>query len=315
MKYTENYNLYKPDENDLYDVKKRNDNWDIIDEELSKRPTDTGDVGNMKATFTQVSNLANVTSGEKLSVSFGKIAKAITSLISHLADNNNPHSVTKGQVGLENVDNTADADKSVKYAISAGSATKATADANGNNIINTYATISKLNKEFDYVEATDNTGYSYIDVNGNYNRHTIPAGETEKISHVVGCHDDVIAKFYPILTEHTNTLNKIKPIQTVGSITYQVSNGNTELNFDKFGLTDTSYGMYLFCIRGGSSEYRFIGLLQISNAGAPSIDTIVTKNVSASVMDSNSFIGSKYAFKITTNNSFNAIYSVVRIAG
>lgn len=116
MNYTENYGLYKPDENDLYDVNKRNDNWDIIDEELSKRPTDTGDVGNMKATFTQVSNLANVVSGEKLSVSFGKIAKAITSLISHLADNNNPHSVTKAQVGLGNVDNTADKDKPVSDA-------------------------------------------------------------------------------------------------------------------------------------------------------------------------------------------------------
>ena len=38
----------------------------------------------------------------------------------------NPHKVTKTDVGLGNVDNTADANKSVKYAISAGSATNAT---------------------------------------------------------------------------------------------------------------------------------------------------------------------------------------------
>ena len=40
----------------------------------------------------------------------------------HKADTNNPHKVTKDQVGLGNVDNTADSAKSVKYAASAGSA-------------------------------------------------------------------------------------------------------------------------------------------------------------------------------------------------
>ena len=40
----------------------------------------------------------------------------------HKADTNNPHKVTKSQVGLGNVDNTADSAKSVKYATSAGSA-------------------------------------------------------------------------------------------------------------------------------------------------------------------------------------------------
>lgn len=73
-------------------------------------------------TYTTASANANLTSGEKLSVAFGKIAKAISSLISHLANTSNPHSVTKAQVGLGNVDNTADSAKSVKYATSAGSA-------------------------------------------------------------------------------------------------------------------------------------------------------------------------------------------------
>lgn len=41
---------------------------------------------------------------------------------SHAKDKANPHAVTKAQLGLGNVDNTADADKSVKYAVSAGSA-------------------------------------------------------------------------------------------------------------------------------------------------------------------------------------------------
>ena len=41
---------------------------------------------------------------------------------SHIANKSNPHGVTKAQVGLGNVDNTADSAKSVKYAASAGSA-------------------------------------------------------------------------------------------------------------------------------------------------------------------------------------------------
>ena len=41
---------------------------------------------------------------------------------SHIANKSNPHGVTKAQVGLGNVDNTADSAKSVKYATSAGTA-------------------------------------------------------------------------------------------------------------------------------------------------------------------------------------------------
>ena len=46
-------------------------------------------------------------------------------LSSHTGNTNNPHGVTKAQVGLGNVDNTADAQKSVNYANSAGSANTA----------------------------------------------------------------------------------------------------------------------------------------------------------------------------------------------
>ena len=67
-------------------------------------------------TYTTASANANLTSGEKLSVAFGKIAKAISSLISHLSNTNNPHSVTKAQVGLGNVNNTSDEDKPISNA-------------------------------------------------------------------------------------------------------------------------------------------------------------------------------------------------------
>ena len=67
-------------------------------------------------TYSEASTLATLTSGEKLSVSMGKIKKAITDFISHKGSTSNPHSVTKSQVGLGNVDNTSDANKPVSTA-------------------------------------------------------------------------------------------------------------------------------------------------------------------------------------------------------
>lgn len=55
--------------------------------------------------FTEASSLKNINTGEKVSTLFGKIKKAITDLIAHIANKNNPHNVTKSQVGLGNVEN------------------------------------------------------------------------------------------------------------------------------------------------------------------------------------------------------------------
>ena len=89
---------------------------------VTKEQVGLGNVDNVttndqKPTYTEATNLEKLTSGEKLSVAFGKIAKAVSSLISHLANKNNPHEVTKAQLGLENVDNTADLDKPISTAV------------------------------------------------------------------------------------------------------------------------------------------------------------------------------------------------------
>ena len=54
-------------------------------------------------------------------------------LSSHTGNTNNPHGVTKAQVGLGNVDNTADSQKSVNYANSAGSAGSANTAGTASN--------------------------------------------------------------------------------------------------------------------------------------------------------------------------------------
>lgn len=136
--------------------------------DLDKEKLDeTGESSNTYVNFEEESKLKALESGSKLSSLFGIVAKAVSSLISHLADTvghikseertkwnakadkahthtrsditDFPSSMpasdvyawakastkpayTKSEVGLGNVDNTADSAKSVKYATSAGSA-------------------------------------------------------------------------------------------------------------------------------------------------------------------------------------------------
>lgn len=110
---TKNLGLTKPELTDAADITAMNENWDKIDEKLhkaysnenkpSKEDVGLGNVPNVATnnqtpTHTEGTTLEKLTSGEKLSIALGKIAKAITELISHIADTNNPHGVTASQV-------------------------------------------------------------------------------------------------------------------------------------------------------------------------------------------------------------------------
>lgn len=100
------------------------------------------------------------TTGTVFEGSRGKTVES--NLDAHVTNRSNPHSVTKSQVGLGNVDNTADANKSVKYATSAGStttATKATQDSAGQQINITYIkSLSVSGKVITYAKGDGTTG-------------------------------------------------------------------------------------------------------------------------------------------------------------
>lgn len=74
------------------------------------------DPNELAPTYTPSKVLEGLKSGETLSIAFGKISKAVTELVAHLTNTNNPHKVTKTQIGLENVDNTSDKNKPVSTA-------------------------------------------------------------------------------------------------------------------------------------------------------------------------------------------------------
>lgn len=100
------------------------------------------------------------TTGTVFEGSRGKTVES--NLDAHVTNRSNPHSVTKSQIGLGNVDNTADANKSVKYATSAGStttATKATQDSAGQQINTTYIkSLSVSGKVITYAKGDGTTG-------------------------------------------------------------------------------------------------------------------------------------------------------------
>ena len=56
-------------------------------------------IGDQTPTWTIAKTLVKLTSGEKLSIAFGKIAKAIEALINHIEDKQNPHGIDAKAIG------------------------------------------------------------------------------------------------------------------------------------------------------------------------------------------------------------------------
>lgn len=131
MQKTENYGLNKPENTDFYDVEDFNSNMDVIDSKMKELESAGGQsqaleqhladtenphgvtksqvglsnvpnvsTNNQTPTYTVPQEASNLESGEKLSVAMGKIAKAVSNVISHIANKSNPHSVTKEQIGI-----------------------------------------------------------------------------------------------------------------------------------------------------------------------------------------------------------------------
>ena len=68
-------------------------------------------------TYTQPTTLTGLASGEKLSAAFGKLAKAVDSLMAHLVDLGNPHQVDAHQTGAYTQAETDTKDTAVKTAL------------------------------------------------------------------------------------------------------------------------------------------------------------------------------------------------------
>ena len=128
MKKSEKYQLNLPEGSDPYDVEHMNANTRIIEQKLKGNEEHNANKNNPHGvTKTQVGlgNVDNtadkdkpVSTAQATAIADAKAAgtTAQTNLTAHISNKNNPHGVTKTQVGLGNVDNTADKDKPVSTA-------------------------------------------------------------------------------------------------------------------------------------------------------------------------------------------------------
>ena len=110
----------------------------ITELKQNKLDSEGGDISDTIVKFTESQQTENICSGEKLGIIFSKIQKALKDCFVHITSahvtgvkgsaesiyRTENVEITAENVGLGNVDNTADAAKSVNYAESAGNAAK-----------------------------------------------------------------------------------------------------------------------------------------------------------------------------------------------
>ena len=136
-----------------------------LQSQINGKLSTSGDGSNVTSTFIASTILENITSGSKISVMLGKISKAISDLISHIANISNPHSVTKSQVGLGNVDNVRQYSESNIPPYPVTSVNGLTGAISLNDVKYTAQTLTDLQK----AQARSNIGAGDSSFSGNYN--------------------------------------------------------------------------------------------------------------------------------------------------
>ena len=180
-------------------------------------------------------------------------------------------SYTKAEVGLGNVDNTADANKSVKYASSAGSATKLQTYRKGSTT-ETYGASFLLYAQWeddsnlrlkvdDYtvkVNYADNAGIansaSSVDWSGVQNKPSTftPSAHTHTISNITGLQDALNGK---AASSHTHAIANVTGLQS--ALDGKASSGHTHTAFS--GEIHFSIGTYTDPANGISTAIKASG--------------------------------------------------------
>lgn len=148
------------------------DNYTINGFKISTNPVLDG--GDIKLTgYTIGTSNSSIAETDTINVAFGKLQLQINennsnfteSLENHINNINNPHSVTKVQVGLGNVNNTSDLDKPISTATQAALDTKQATLVSGSNIktINGNSILGSGDINFKTINDQELTGSGTID--------------------------------------------------------------------------------------------------------------------------------------------------------
>lgn len=126
-------------------------------------------------------NNSSFTANQWAAINSGITSSKVSSYDNHLSDTNNPHSVTKSQVGLENVDNTSDLNKPISTATQNALNNKQDTLTAGNGITISNSTISLTGT----TQLADNTDLDTVLTEGNYfiKRPTSTKGMPELPTH------------------------------------------------------------------------------------------------------------------------------------
>lgn len=142
---TNYYKYPKPEEEDFYNIAQYNHTLEMIDEDMEESRQEIQkklDKDKVLGTMEEINDTQEM--GFLPDATVIKDLSAASS--GHISNKLNPHGVTKSQVGLPNVDNTADSGKSVKYAASAGTAAEAFNDSGGWKIHDVLVNLDIANK-------------------------------------------------------------------------------------------------------------------------------------------------------------------------
>lgn len=149
------------------------DNYTINGEKISENPTIAGD-NIILDNYILGTSVEQVIPSDTVNVAIGKLQLQINStaktaaeeLQKHLNDKENPHEVTKEQVGLSNVDNTSDKDKPISDATQEALDTKQDNLVSGNNIktINGESILGSGDIDFKTIGGQELTGTGEINL-------------------------------------------------------------------------------------------------------------------------------------------------------
>ena len=70
----------------------------VTKEQIGLGSVENKTINELTPTYTAASSLSKLISGEKISAAFGKLSAAVSALIAHIMDENNPHNVTAAQI-------------------------------------------------------------------------------------------------------------------------------------------------------------------------------------------------------------------------
>lgn len=222
-----------------------------IDIDLSGYLKKTGDGSNLTETFSQAASLANISSGESHSTIFGKIAKAIATIISHIST-----TATTSVLGHVKVDSALSSSSTnpvqnnvVNSAL--GNKLATTGDASNTTVAFTEATAiaelatgEKMSTLFGKLKLTVKNVISILNLLGNTDISSISDGTVTGILSFLKSSLDTTNSN---LTDVNNSLSNVGVLDWDNAVDINISlTGNTS-------YTPTKRGIYFGCVQANDS--------------------------------------------------------------